>query len=231
MVAVPEGRRALVVAGNGETRQYAKSGYQVRTFPSLLPGGLRGHAKQYGTTILDCIFNEVTGTFYVLDLMMWDNFSYYDCDTEFRFYWLSCKLSETAELQSKSRENPFKFRALEPFSCSESSLQTALMALPSFDPLATDGLLFYHKRVHYLPGSTPLVGWLKGYMATEMFGLRASDAVMGNVPSDYNSMKKFIAEFDQKEVEKQKKHAQRNVRKANQMTDMDTTGMNCSIQP
>ena len=34
-----------------------------------------------------------------------------------------------------------------------------------------DGLLFYHKRTHYVPGSTPLVGWLKPYMLPEMLGI------------------------------------------------------------
>lgn len=34
-----------------------------------------------------------------------------------------------------------------------------------------DGLLFYHKQTHYTPGSTPLVGWLRPYMAPEILGL------------------------------------------------------------
>ena len=31
-----------------------------------------------------------------------------------------------------------------------------------------DGILFYHKESHYTHGQTPLVGWLKVWMFTEI---------------------------------------------------------------
>ena len=34
-----------------------------------------------------------------------------------------------------------------------------------------DGLLFYHQQTHYTPGSTPLVGWLRPYMVTDILGI------------------------------------------------------------
>lgn len=34
-----------------------------------------------------------------------------------------------------------------------------------------DGLLFYHRQTHYTPGSTPLVGWLRPYMVTDILGI------------------------------------------------------------
>lgn len=34
-----------------------------------------------------------------------------------------------------------------------------------------DGLLFYHKQTHYSPGSTPLVGWLRPYMVSDVLGV------------------------------------------------------------
>ncbi|OBS67098.1 hypothetical protein A6R68_04364 [Neotoma lepida] len=34
-----------------------------------------------------------------------------------------------------------------------------------------DGLLFYHKQTHYSPGSTPLVGWLRPYMVSDILGV------------------------------------------------------------
>ncbi|XP_025740367.1 snurportin-1 isoform X2 [Callorhinus ursinus] len=34
-----------------------------------------------------------------------------------------------------------------------------------------DGLLFYHKQTHYSPGSTPLVGWLRPYMVSDVLGI------------------------------------------------------------
>lgn len=33
-----------------------------------------------------------------------------------------------------------------------------------------DGLLFYHKKAHYVGGETPLVGWLYPYMVPEVIG-------------------------------------------------------------
>ncbi len=37
--------------------------------------------------------------------------------------------------------------------------------------LQVDGLLFYHRQTHYTPGSTPLVGWLRPYMVTDILGM------------------------------------------------------------
>uniref|UniRef100_A0ACB8E5G5 Uncharacterized protein n=1 Tax=Sphaerodactylus townsendi TaxID=933632 RepID=A0ACB8E5G5_9SAUR len=34
-----------------------------------------------------------------------------------------------------------------------------------------DGLLFYHRQAHYNPGSTPLVGWLRPYMVSDILGI------------------------------------------------------------
>jgi len=34
-----------------------------------------------------------------------------------------------------------------------------------------DGLLFYHRQTHYTPGTTPLVGWLRPYMVTDILGI------------------------------------------------------------
>lgn len=34
-----------------------------------------------------------------------------------------------------------------------------------------DGLLFYHRQTHYTPGSTPLVGWLRPYMVSDILGI------------------------------------------------------------
>lgn len=37
--------------------------------------------------------------------------------------------------------------------------------------LQVDGLLFYHRQTHYTPGSTPLVGWLRPYMVSDILGI------------------------------------------------------------
>nr|XP_038937595.1 snurportin-1 isoform X5 [Rattus norvegicus] len=169
VVVCPVGKRALIVASRGSTSAYTKSGYCVNRFSSLLPGGNRRNsttAKDY--TILDCIYSEVNQTYYVLDVMCWRGHPFYDCQTDFRFYWMNSKLPEEEGLGEKTKINPFKFVGLKNFPCTPESLCKVL----SMDfPFEVDGLLFYHKQTHYSPGSTPLVGWLRPYMVSDILGV------------------------------------------------------------
>ncbi|XP_005069635.1 snurportin-1 isoform X1 [Mesocricetus auratus] len=169
VVVCPVGKRALIVASRGSTSAYTKSGYCVNRFSSLLPGGNRRNsttAKDY--TILDCIYSEVNQTYYVLDVMCWRGHPVYDCQTDFRFYWMHSKLPEEEGLGEKTKINPFKFVGLKNFPCTPESLCKVL----SMDfPFEVDGLLFYHKQTHYSPGSTPLVGWLRPYMVSDILGV------------------------------------------------------------
>ncbi|XP_062440050.1 snurportin-1 [Rhea pennata] len=169
VVVCPIGRRALVVASKGSTAAYTKSGFCVNRFPSLLPGGNRHNSlseKVY--SILDCIYNEAKQTYYILDVMCWRGHPVYDCQTDFRFFWLLSKIQEEEGLGEKSRINPFKFVALQNFPCTSESL---CKVLATDYPFEVDGLLFYHKQTHYTPGSTPLVGWLRPYMVPDILGL------------------------------------------------------------
>nr|XP_056721888.1 snurportin-1 [Euleptes europaea] len=169
LVVCPVGKRALVVSSRGSTAAYTKSGFCVNRFPSLLPGGNRRNsstAKDY--TILDCIYNEAQQTYYVLDVMCWRGHPVYDCQTDFRFYWLRSKMEEEAGLEEKSRLNPFRFVGLQNYPCTNESL---CEVLATDFPFEVDGLLFYHKQAHYNPGSTPLVGWLRPYMVSDILGI------------------------------------------------------------
>ncbi|KFO89921.1 Snurportin-1, partial [Buceros rhinoceros silvestris] len=151
----PIGKRALVVASRGTTAAYTKSGFCVNRFPSLLPGGNRHNSTSEKVfCILDCIYSEAEQTYYILDVMCWRGHPVYDCQTDFRFFWLFSKIQEEEGLGEKSRINPFKFVGLQNFPCSSDSLCKVL----AMDfPFEVDGLLFYHKQTHYTPGSTPLV--------------------------------------------------------------------------
>nr|XP_032606222.2 snurportin-1 isoform X2 [Taeniopygia guttata] len=123
VVVCPVGKRALVVASRGTTAAYTKSGFCVNRFPSLLPGGNRHNStsdKVY--SILDCIYNEAKQTYYILDVMCWRGHPVYDCQTDFRFFWLSSKIQEEEGLGEKSRINPYKFVGLQNFPCSSDSL-------------------------------------------------------------------------------------------------------------
>lgn len=45
-----------------------------------------------------------------------------------------------------------------------------------------DGLLFYHKRSHYIPGRSPLVGWLKVYMLNEILHIPINSELTAKTP-------------------------------------------------
>ncbi|XP_069138797.1 snurportin-1-like [Argopecten irradians] len=183
-VICPWGKRCLVVASRGRTTAYSRGGYRINTFSSHLPGGSKGQPGRFkDNAILDCLFNEAEGTYYVLDMMCWKNHPVYDSETEFRFYWLHSKFSEETELGVKSDENPFKFVALPNFACTPESIGQAVNTA-TFE---IDGILFYHKRTHYTFGSTPLVVWLKPYMVPEILNIEIKDTIMAKRPDSYTN--------------------------------------------
>ena len=47
-----------------------------------------------GQTLLDGIFDDITKTFYVLDVLAWAGYDYTNCESDFRFYWLEQKMAE-----------------------------------------------------------------------------------------------------------------------------------------
>lgn len=204
LILCPEGRRNFVVASNGLTKVYSKSGKMVKKFPSNLPGGSRNQNTRNKYSILDCIYSEKEKMFYILDMMCWSGFQYYDCDTEFRLSWVQQKFTENSDLlMDSSRTNPYRFMPLPIYQCTPESISSALNSkLPFEDKL--DGLLIYHKNVHYMPGKTPLVGWLKGYMVPELINIQVSEEYMDQRPADYGGMKVFLKKtFDK--VERLKK--------------------------
>lgn len=93
---------------------------------------------------------------------------FYDCQTDFRFYWMHSRLPEEEGLDEKTKLNPFKFVRLKNFPCTPESL---CKVLSMEFPFEVDGLLFYHKQTHYSPGGTPLVGWLRPYMVLDVLGV------------------------------------------------------------
>ena len=51
--------------------------------------------------------------------------------------------------------------------------------------------------MNYLPGSTPLVGWLKGYMVPELLNVQVSKELMAQRPNSYANMGNYIKEYDE----------------------------------
>lgn len=113
--------------------------------------------------ILDCVYDAVHWTFYVLDVMCWRGYPIFDCDTNFRHFWLQTKI-ESSELDKPNNDNKFyQFKALRPVFTSETKQVAedpeAYIAKQGFD-YEIDGLLFYHRQTNYRGGSTPLVCWV-----------------------------------------------------------------------
>lgn len=203
MVLCPFGKRNLVVTSGFSTKSYSRSGFFLNSFPSYLPGGNRRQQNERGCSILDCLYSEVNKTYYVLDMMCWNGHQIYETETEFRLYWMNEKWQERPELMEVSKFNPLKFVPLPSFPCTPESISSAV-ASANFE---IDGLLFYHKRTHYMFGSTPLVVWLKPYMLPEILGISVPDRQLTHQPStytDYATHMRQVAEDKEKRQEERK---------------------------
>lgn len=204
-VPCPVGKRCLVVASRGHTCAYTRSGYRLNTFTSTLPGGNKKHRKE--NAILDCIYDEVNGIYYILDIMCWKNHPVYDSDTEFRFFWLRTRIDEYQNVTEKTKNNPYRFIPVPNFAATEEGILNAIDAAQ----FELDGLLFYHKKTHYTFGSTPLVVWLKPFMIPEILGFNVPEKAMAQKPSDYVNYQQHMINFEQ---ERERLHAERQAKGA-----------------
>ncbi|RKP08238.1 hypothetical protein THASP1DRAFT_23730 [Thamnocephalis sphaerospora] len=100
----PVGKRCWVVATAGCTVSRLRNGSLLAKFESSLPAGSRAYRgnRSADYCILDCIYVERTFTYYVLDLMCWKGHPFFDCDTEFRQFWLQTQLAELDPLRPGS---------------------------------------------------------------------------------------------------------------------------------
>ncbi|GFR71068.1 snurportin-1 [Elysia marginata] len=111
----PLAKRRIIVAAKGSTCVYNKFGKLVDTYKSSLPNGSgnpQGKASEE-TTILDCLWCGSYQKFLVIDVMHWRSQPFYDAEAEFRFFWLSDKISGIT-LQSGKREAIIPGRLLSP---------------------------------------------------------------------------------------------------------------------
>lgn len=128
LIVCPVGKRCTVVCSQGQTRCYARNGFEFMSkFASLLPGG-NGHAR--GTSshnaILDCIFCDKEQTFYILDVILWNGVSFYGCDTDFRMFWLDSHQEDLLPATATSARNKFIFKQLTRHSCSTDVIRRTL---------------------------------------------------------------------------------------------------------
>lgn len=97
MVFCPRGKRCLIVAAKGKTTIYSRTGYFMFEFQSPLPGGnqlSKRRSGNKGSSVLDAIYVEEEHTFYLLDLISFNGYTFLDCEIDFRSYWLKCRFAE-----------------------------------------------------------------------------------------------------------------------------------------
>ncbi|CAJ0608198.1 unnamed protein product [Cylicocyclus nassatus] len=188
MVPSPVGKRVLVVAAKGATTAYNKAGKTITQFRSRLPGG---YQKSSAYTILDCIM-DAKKTFYCLDILAWNGMDMSANPFDFRQYMLSSKLKETPELQSPSKQFPYRFVALPCCKCERTLMEE--MMRNGFD-FELDGLLYYHSGVVYEAGQSPLVGWLKPWMLPEILHVTVPEKFL-NENVLQQSSQQFIDAFN-----------------------------------
>ncbi|PKY38413.1 hypothetical protein RhiirA4_391960 [Rhizophagus irregularis] len=137
VVLCPKGKRCLVISAKGKTVSRLRNGNVMNVFES-----------------------------YVLDLMCWKGHPIYDCDTEFRFYWLNTKFTEIERPTANTLT--YKFNPLKAHYCDQDKISFLIKNPHSFG-YRPDGLLFFNKRTQYVLGDTPLCGWVGIEKVEEMF--------------------------------------------------------------
>ncbi|KAJ3683284.1 hypothetical protein LUZ60_013511 [Juncus effusus] len=163
----PSGKRCFVISSNNTTISRVRNGSILHRFPSNLPNGSKskdvsGPSSSY--SILDCIFHEPDETYYVIDMVCWRGYSLYECTSEFRFFWLNSKLSETGANDPPAQHHRYRFSVVPIYECNLTGLQTAYSG-PA--PYVKDGLLFSNKHAHYQAGNTPLALVWKDNMCSQ----------------------------------------------------------------
>jgi hypothetical protein len=173
VVPRPEGKRCVLVSSGGRTVSRGRNGKVMHRFRSGLPGGGGGRGSggrgaggggrgdsEYDTrgSVLDAIFVGDTQTYYVLDVMCWRGCLYYDCPTDFRFFWLHTKMQEEHSSISAGAgggDQGFAVTPLPYYAASPEAV-SGLVANAGQYPFSIDGLLFYNLAAHYTVGPSPL---------------------------------------------------------------------------
>ncbi|XP_045458838.1 snurportin-1 [Melitaea cinxia] len=214
VVPCPVGQRLLVIANYGTTKFYTKHGNFKFECSTGLPGGNPYNYFGKNCCILDCFYNENTKTVYLLDILAWNKQLMTDGETEFRQYWMKSQLEDFPDTKTINKKNKVIITILPMMPCTNDYLSYLLSKYPQFEnntpPL--DGLLFYHKRAHYVAGETPLVGWLYPYMIPEVLGedIYVHPGYMEEMPDGYVNQMDFIEKFAIKLSQKLKGRAIKN---------------------
>ncbi|KAA8497177.1 Snurportin-1 [Porphyridium purpureum] len=178
--ARPDGKHAILIAERASRGVVLmnKHGKVMRRYSAAnVPHAFR---EMRDTTILDCVVPyagqyEERNLVFVLDVMMWNGMSLYDCTAEFRMHWLASN-HESLYDDDASSDADTLLPVFVPFypadaehirACYHNDTISAAVrddwsrAIPSMlDPsirFHQDGLMFYEKESYYVLGPSPLV--------------------------------------------------------------------------
>lgn len=148
IIVRPEGRRCIVTSSHKKTTSRQENGQIIHIFKSGLPGGGLSHHSGYGAScIIDCIFAESDNTYYILDILSWNDVSYTETSAEFRLFWLRSKMDEISLLQyiphSTNKNKQFRFALPLMYPCTYDGLYHAYYDVATY---IKDGLLFIYKQ-------------------------------------------------------------------------------------
>jgi len=233
VVPCPVGKRCSLWALDGETHAYTKQGMFLESFESSLPNGF-GYSSENGSTFLDAVFVENLSTYFAIDVLQWGDYDLRRGSAEYRLYDLNGRMAE----RMSSPEPPPQIRArfkkfvmqLPLFPCTASGVTKALnwTPLPNLK-LELDGILFYHHDAMYRPGTTPLVAWIKPWMAPEIFSnIHVPPHLLARKPVLYKDRLTFMKEWDAKEARQKAKREKKAGRKTNETASSSPTSPSAS---
>ncbi|XP_045462069.1 snurportin-1 [Harmonia axyridis] len=194
----PVGKRRLIISNMGKTKCFNKFGQKLFHFISSLPGGSRKYTKKGGLSVLDCIFNEKTNTFFILDMLVWNSVSFLDCEAELRHCWMRSRFLENPEEFTPYGKNSYTFKFLSEYPADIETIRSEMWLYETKNEVICDGLIFYHRESPYISGLNPLITWLKPFMLPEVLNIDVPQEYDKKRPSNYINLKSYLMNISEK---------------------------------
>ncbi|CAL1526429.1 unnamed protein product [Lymnaea stagnalis] len=196
-IICPSGKRRIIVAANDITQTYKDGGATDLKFKSCLPSGNPGLAeihKYDDLTILDSLYCPDKKCFYIIDMLHWKHYPYYETEAEFRFFCLPDKFSELKSPSEVSANNEYPLELLEKHPYSQSKLESALKSAGH----KVEGVLFINKSSQYVCKDSEDTFWLKLDQIEKVLGFPLPEGVEFSATSEEDDKKKEEWETRQK---------------------------------
>ena len=145
----PLGQRCLLVASLGLTVAITKQGELHRHFRSALPNGGKGTEQANIYSVMEAVYSEEAGAYFVLDVLTWNGVALYEHPAEYRLL-----LSRQYVKEAATTPSDIPLLSAPVYKCSPEAIQTVYSAVYTF---RTDGLLFYRDSGEYILGINPEV--------------------------------------------------------------------------